>query len=103
MYTYSKSAFQLGPGYTNILATEVNAELAMTIKGINLYEVLLPDRPRRVLSPSGAIVGGSLWGVVRDLESADMEIVKQQLEKSKETVKKAKPVSNEEFYKIYLK
>lgn len=103
MYTFSKSVFQMGPGYNNVLATEVEAEKVATVNGIDLFSVTLPDDTIRILEPSGGIVGYSLSGVVSDLKSASVDIIMKQLEDSKETVKSVNPVSNKEFYKIYLK
>ncbi len=91
-----------------IFGGDVNAPIATMVnvgdpldagKGIMVHCVHSPAGRLFVCeATTGAIVGGSLEDVKKDILEGDVEVMKQQIEDAKERVKKAVHVTADEFW-----
>jgi len=70
--------------------------------GFYAYQIESPSGDTYVVeSETGAFIGVSILDVVIDIAEGDPKVMKQQIENSRERVKQARPLSNENFWSMF--
>lgn len=101
IWTEAYSPFIMGGDVNAPICTEVEAGEPIDVgRGIQAYVIASPRTGKVHIAESttGAFVGSSIEQVRQDVESADPEVIKQQLASAAERVKHARPLSPEEFW-----
>jgi hypothetical protein len=70
-------------------------------KGYQGYLGVAPNgRTFVVESETGAIVGNTLENVIDDISQGDPDVMRRQIEKARETVKRAQEMSQDDFWRM---
>ena len=105
IWTEAYSPWIMGGDVNAPISTELECTGPHKAGAFELYIAKNPitGQEHIVESETGAFIGTSLEGVRNDIETADKEIVKEQLIAAHERVKEALPLSNEDFWRYFRK
>lgn len=97
--------FIMGGDVHGFISTDVDVTETFIVNDfITLYEVRGPDGKTAIVEAiSGGIVGNSLNKVLKDIETAEPDVMKEQIKGACEMAKRADHVSETEFWKYFRK
>ena len=105
IWTEAYRPFLMGGDVHAPVSTEMEMELDGLIDighGLQAYLIVDPEGQTHVAeSTTGAFIGTTIDQVRADLEAADPEVVRQQIEDAKERVKKADYIEPEQFWSLF--
>jgi len=105
VWTEAYRPFLMGGDVNAPVSTEVEFELDGLIDighGLQAYLLVGPgERTHVVESTTGAFIGTTIDQVRADLEAADPEVVKSQMENAKVRAQKADPLEPDQFWRLF--
>ena len=101
IWTFGYEPFTMGGDVWQPIKTDVEAESLHEIgRGYKGYLVKAPDGSTIVAeSITGALVGPTIARVKKDIETGDPDLMKEQVAKAKEQVKRARTIDADEFWR----